>query len=229
MTAQHVRAADTSPASLQQGRWDGHLFHLLVVSGAATVVAGSYATWATFYAGLISRNGVSGHGKYFIGLAAAATLVALLSSIHSVWSGLRWMVVPLALIIAAIALRDLRNLDVLVGDPAAGFYLPGRGLGLLIVITGAIVLALSPIARPVRAAPAARLAPTIAALALVTGVAALVPGLYGEYYLHVANGHAHDHVEAFNEAHIVTAMGVMLLLVAMHVALIARLRASTAP
>jgi hypothetical protein len=190
------------------------------VSGAATVIAGSYATWATFYAGLIARNGVSGHGKYFIGLAIAAALAATLSSVRGVWGGLRWLVVPAALVIAAVALRDLRNLVALVGDPSAGFYLPGRGPGLFVVIAGAVVLGLAPVARPLRDRAGARGAPTIAALLFVAGVATLVPGLYGEYYLHVANGHVHDHANTQNPAHVLTAVGVLLGVAASHMTLV---------
>lgn len=213
-----------SARSLQGGRWDRHLFHLLAISGAATIIAGSYATWATFYAGLIARNGVSGHGKYFIGLAIAAALAALLSSMRGVWGGLRWLVIPAAIVIATVALRDLRNLEALVGDPAAGFYLPGRGPGLFVVIAGAVVMGLAPIARPVLDVTAARFAPTIAALMLIAGIAVLVPGLYGEYYLHVANGHAHGHTDALNSAHVLTAAGVLLVLAASHVGLVGMLK-----
>ena len=157
-TAQPSVVPAPSARSLQGRRWDRHTFHLLAMSGAATVIAGSYATWATFYAGLIARNGVSGHGKYFIGLAVAAALVSILASVRGVWGGLRWLVVPAGVAIAALALRDLRNLEALVGDPAAGFYLPGRGPGLFVVIAGAVVLGLAPIARPLRDAGGARVA-----------------------------------------------------------------------
>jgi hypothetical protein len=191
------------------------------------VVVGSYATWATFYAGLIARNGVSGHGKYFIGLVIAGALAALLSSVRGVWGGLRWLVVPAAVVVAGVALRDLRNLEALIGDPAAGFYLPGRGPGLFVVIAGAVVMGLAPIVRPLRDAGAGRVAPTIAAMLLVAGVAVLVPGLYGEYYLHLANGHAHDHASALNSAHVLTAVGVLLAVLSSHVAIVGALKRET--
>ena len=139
---------------------------------------------------------------------------------RGVWSGLRWLVVPAAVVIAAVAFRDLRNLEALVGDPAAGFYLPGRGPGLFVVIAGAVVLGLAPIARPLRDTAGARAGPTIAALLLFAGTATLVPGLYGEYYLHVANGHAHDHANALNSAHVLAAVGVLLAGAASHLALV---------
>jgi hypothetical protein len=227
-TAQHSYNSGSRDVAHSQrhGRWDRHLFHLLALSGAATVIAGSYMTWATFYAGLIARNGVSGHGKYFIGLALAAALAAVLSSMRQVWDGLRWLVVPAAIVIAAVALRDLRNLEALIGDPAAGFYLPGRGPGLFVVISGAVVLGLSPFARPVASRTRAHTVPTIVAALFVAGVALLVPGLYGEYYLHIADGHVAHHADAADPAHVMTGLGAMLLLSGSHLGLIAGARRS---
>ena len=209
---------------LQEGRWSVHVLRLLVVSGAATVIAGSYATWATFYGGLIARDGVSGHGKYFIGLALATMLAVTLSRARGVWGGLRWLAVPAGMAIAAVALRDLRNLDALVRDPATGFYLPGRGDGLFVVLAGALILMLAPLARPVGDAGGASMAGTVVALAAVAGVAMLTPGLYGEYYLHVAHGHAQGHTEALNSAHVLTAGGGLLLLATSHARLVGALR-----
>jgi hypothetical protein len=195
------------------GGWSKQLFHLLVLAGAATVVVGSYSTWATFYAGLIARNGLPGHGKYFIGMAVAAGVAALLPSIRGVWGGLRWLALPAGLVIAAIALRDLHNLDALVQNLEAAFYVPGRGNGLLIVIAGATILALAPLARPVSPVPAAAPIPTLIALVVVVGVGMLIPGLYGEYYLHFSGGHGLNHTDPLNTAHLLTVGGAFLLTV----------------
>jgi hypothetical protein len=213
-------AANASARFLPDEGWSRHLLHLLVFSGAATVIAGSYTTWATFYAGLIERSGVSGHGKYFIGLAVASLLATLVPSIPGIWRGLRWLAVPAGITIGSVAFRDLRNLDALIGDPATGFYLPGRGDGLFIVIVGGAIIALAPIARPAARVARFDVVRTAVALVAVAGVAMLVPGLYGEYYLHVANGHAHGHTDALNSAHLLTAAGALMVLAASHAALV---------
>jgi hypothetical protein len=58
-------------------------------------------------------------------------------------------------------------------------------------------------------------------LLAAVATSALVPGLYGEYYLHVAHGHAHDHADAGNSAHLLTGGGVLFAVAASHVALLA--------
>ena len=197
------------------GRWSAHAFHLLAIAGAATVIAGSYATWATFYAGLISRNGVDGHGKYFIGLAAASMLVALLATRRGVSRALTLLIAPAGITIALMALRDIRNFDAFVHDPASGLYVPAMGNGLYIVLAGAILMTVSVFAQSgapwLRPFDAKR---TVAAIAAVAGTAMLVTGVYGEYYLHIAHGHVHGHTDAFNTPHLLTAGGLLALLAA---------------
>ena len=122
------------------GRLGRFLPFLLTLAGAVTVTVGSYMAWATFYAGLISRDGVAGHGKYFIGLSAASVLAVVLSMIPGVSRSLRLVIVPAGATIAFFAIRDLRNLDALISDPASGFYVPGHGHGLYVVIAGAFLL-----------------------------------------------------------------------------------------
>ncbi len=56
---------------------------------------------------------------------------------------------------------------------------------------------LAPLARPVPVARRANLVLTAAAAAAVAGGAMLVPGLHGEYYLHLA----HRHPDVLNTAH----------------------------
>ena len=191
------------------GRWVACAPHLLVALGAATVIAGSYATWATFYAGLVSRNGIDGHGKYFIGLAAASMLAALLATRRGVSRSLTMLIVPASIAIALIALRDIRNFNTFVHDPASGLYVPAMGNGLYIVLAGAILMIISvfaqsgpPSLRPFNAAR------TLAAVATVIGTAMIVPGLYGEYYLHIADGHVHGHTALLNTPHLLTAGGI---------------------
>lgn len=71
-----------------------YLFPAMVMTAAGAVVYGSYATWATFYAGLVARNGVAGHGKYFIGLSLAAFLIAIASTLPGVSHTVRWLAAP---------------------------------------------------------------------------------------------------------------------------------------
>jgi len=182
------------------------------------VIVGSYMTWATFYAGLISRNGVPGHGKYFIGLAVASVLAIALSTMPGVSRALRSLVLPAGGAIAFVAIRDLRNLDVLISDPASGFYVPGHGHGLYVVVAGAFILMLAPLANSeLRYLRPMRNLRTFSALAAVTGVAALVPAIYGEYYMHVAagNGHVHNHNAIMNSTHALNLGGAFLLLAAL--------------
>jgi hypothetical protein len=198
------------------GRWSALAFPLLVAAGAATVVAGSYATWATFYAGLIARNGVDGHGKYFIGLAAASMLAALLSTRRGVSRSLSLMIIPAGLTIAGMALRDIRNFDRFVHDPASGFYVPAMGNGQYIVLAGAMLLVVAAFAQT--RLPSLRpfdVRRTLAAAAAVAGVALLVPGLYGEYYEHLSTAHMHGHANIFTSPHFVTAAGVIALFAAL--------------
>ena len=219
---------------------------LLVAAGATTVIIGSYMAWATFYAGLVSRNGVPGDGKYFIGLAAASVVAMLLATRPRVWRALRYASVPAAAIIAFMAVRDLRNLNALVHDPAAGLYVPGRGDGLFVVFAGAVILALAAVVpfssqlaataddegledernRPSRA-PSVLRSRTLAALLATIGTAVLVPGMYGEYYLHVANGHVHGHTDVFNTPHLLTVGGITLLLAAAQLAIMSLRRSRT--
>lgn len=197
------------------GRWGSLLPLLLTFAGAVVVTVGSYMAWATFYAGLVARDGVAGHGKYFIGLGAASALAVALSMLPGVSRSIRCLVVPAGATIAFIAIRDLRNLDALINDPASGFYVPGRGHGLYVVIAGAFILILAgfsnttlPSFRPMR------IPRTLAALTAVAAIAMLVPALYGEYYMHVASGaeHVHDHGGVFNTTHLLNAGGVLALL-----------------
>jgi hypothetical protein len=194
------------------GRWSASAFHLLVLAGAATVVAGSYATWATFYAGLVSRNGVDGHGKYFIGLAAASLVAAILSTRRGVSRSIALLIIPAGITIALMALRDIHNFNTFAHAPESGFYVPALGNGLYVVLAGAALLTLSVFANA--GLPALRpldLKRTLAALAAVAGTALLVPGLYGEYYLHIAHGHVHGHTNVLNGPHLMTAAGVIAL------------------
>lgn len=200
------------------GRWSAHAFHLLVVAGAATIVFGSYSAWATFYAGLISRNGVDGHGKYFIGLALASVVAALLATRRGVSRALTLLIIPASLTIALAALRDVRNFDSFVHDPAAGLYVPAIGNGLYFVLAGAVLMTISVFTQA--SVPALRpfdLKRTVAAAAAVVGTAMLVPGLYGEYYLHIAHGHVHGHADVLNTTHLLTAGGVIAFLAASRV------------
>lgn len=224
-TGQITGTAGASARSLQMRGWGSMLPHLLILAGAATVIAGSYTTWATFYAGLIARNGVAGHGKYFIALALAAVLASLLTNVRGVWNGLRWTSLLAGVAIAAVAYRDLRNLEALILDPAAAFYLPGRGDGLFVVIVGAVILATAPFATRAPSAPRIDWIRTGIAVALVAGAGMLIAGLYGEYYLHfAAEGHVAGHTETTNPAHLLTAGGALLMLAATHLGLVSFLR-----
>lgn len=187
---------------------------LLTAAGAIAVIVGSYTAWATFYAGLVQRNGVSGHGKYFIALAAAAVLASVVSTRRGL-QAIRWLVPVAGAAIALVAGRDLRNLYALQDDPAAAWYVVGRGDGLYIVIAGALLIAASFLAAP--ALPIVRrvhLGVAAVAVTAIAGVAMLIAGVYGEYYLHLASGgHAHNHTNPLNSAHVLTAAGASLLFV----------------
>ena len=202
------------------GRWTAHAFHLLLAAGAGTVIFGSYSAWATFYAGLISRNGVDGHGKYFIGLALASVVAALLSTRGGVSRALTLLVIPAALTIAIVALRDIRNFDSFVHDPASGFYVPAMGNGLYFVLGGAVLMLIAVFTQA--SFPALRpfdMKRTAAATAAAVGTAMLVSGLYGEYYLHIAHGHVHGHTDVLNTPHLLTAGGVIAILAAARILL----------
>lgn len=187
---------------------------LLTAMGAIAVIVGSYAAWATFYAGLVQRDGVSGHGKYFIALAVASMLASAVSTRRGL-QAIRWIVPAAGATIALVAGRDLRNLYALQDDPAAAWYVVGRGDGLYIVIAGALLIAASFLAAP--ALPIVRRAHIAGAAHAVTsiaGVAMLIAGVYGEYYLHLASGgHAHNHTQVLQSAHVLTAAGGSLLFV----------------
>lgn len=192
----------------------------LAVAGAVAVTAGSYMPWATFYAGLVERNGVPGHGKYFIALAAASLVAAGLSHIRGM-SPLRLLPAIAGATIAVFAVRDLMNIRALIDDPAAAFYAPGAGDGLYVVVAGAALLVASAlvspgVTRPSRAdATLGAIAPLAVATAFIVAIAALIAGGYGEYYLHLASGgHQHGHTEASNPAHVLTGAGAALLIAA---------------
>lgn len=220
MTLNLRTESEVSAGRGRAGGWSALLLPLLAAAGMATVIVGSYATWATFYAGLIARDGVAGHGKYFIGLAAAGALAVALAQVRGVWPGLRFAATLAGLAIAAVAFRDLRNLEALVTDPSAAFYVPGRGNGLSIVIAGAVVLAVAPFARGIVASGPGSLLRTVIAVMVVVGLGMLIPGLYGEYYLHLSQGHAHGHTEALNPAHLLTLGGGVTLAAAGQAALV---------
>jgi len=185
---------------------------LLTTVGAIAVIVGSYTAWATFYAGLVQRDGVSGHGKYFIALAVASVLASAVSTRRGLQS-MRWIVPAAGAAIALIAGRDLRNLYALQDDPAAAWYVVGRGDGLYIVIAGALLIAASFLAAPVLpTVRRAHIAAAAVAVSAIAGVGMLIAGVYGEYYLHLASGgHAHNHTQALQSAHILTAAGGSLL------------------
>jgi hypothetical protein len=112
-----------------------------------------------------------------------------------------------------------------VNDSGAGFYLPGHGPGLYVVFGGAVALMLAvftraemPSLRPFK------LSETFAALAAVAGTAMLVPGLYGQYYLHFASGHVHNHRQVANVPYALTIGGVLLFVVAARIAMFSALQ-----
>ena len=206
-----------APRAAQVGRRGSSLPFLLTAVGAVTVIVGSYMAWATFYAGLISRNGVAGHGKYFIGLAVASLVAMAFSTAPGVSRAIRGLIIPAGAAIAFVSIRDLHNLDALVNDPASGFYVPGHGHGLYVVLAGALILVLAACAsRDLLSVRPMRKLPTLAALTVVMGVALLIPALYGEYYMHVATaaGHVHNHSTIFNPTHALNVGGAILLLAA---------------
>lgn len=220
------------------GRWDAWAFHLLVAAGAATVIAGSYLPWATFYGGLVARDGVAGHGRYFIGIAAACVALALATTRPGVWRGLRWLLLPAGLAIVAVALRDLRNLSALTHDPAAGFYLPGRGPGLFVVFGGGLALALAAPLAATRGGARGHADPwrTLAMLAAAVALALAVPGLYGEYYARLAPGHLPGRGGALSDSGLLTVAAGLTALVTTQLLLLslarrprARSAAATAP
>jgi hypothetical protein len=192
-------------------RWNEATFHLLAAVGAMAVIAGSYMTWATFYAGLVERNGLSGHGKYFIALAIGALIAAALSSKRGL-APLRLLVPAAGGIVFALALRDLRNLHALTGDPAAAFYVPGEGPGLYIVLAGAALMIGAFFASThLREWRSSALADVAIAGTFIAGAMMFIAGAYGEYYLHFAGAHAHDHADAMHPAHLLTLAGASLL------------------
>jgi len=202
----------------QAGRRGSSLPLLLTVAGAITVTVGCYMAWATFYAGLISRNGVAGHGKYFIGLAVASLVAMAFSMAPGVSRAIRGLIIPAGAAIAFVSIRDLHNLDALVNDPASGFYVPGHGHGLYVVLAGAFILMLAACAsRDLLSARPMRKLPTLAALTVVMGVALLIPALYGEYYMHVATAgaHTHSHNAIFNPTHALNVGGAIFLVAAL--------------
>lgn len=206
-------AAVAPPRERARGRWSETWFHLLALAGAGAIVAGSYMTWATFYAGLIERNGVAGHGKYFIGLAVAGALAAALSSIRGA-APLRWLVPAASLAVAFYAARDLRNLYALQHDPAAALFVPGRGDGLYVVLAGAALLFAAFLVAPrLPLREAVSRWNLVLGLGAVLSAAMLVPGLYGVYYLHFASGgHQTGHTSVVSTAYVLIAGGVVLAL-----------------
>jgi hypothetical protein len=211
------------PDRAAAGRWSGLALHLLVAAGAVTVILGSAMTWATFYGGLIERDGMAGHGRFFVGAACASVLAALLAGRGGVSRTLRWLPMLFGVAIAGWAYRDLRNLHALIEDPASGFYLPGRGPGLTVVIAGAAMLVAAPLA--VRAAHAARahLLPTLASLAAVGAVALAVPGAYGIYY-DVTNDNTIASDAYGRDAQLLLGAGVVLALAAIWLAAVSAMR-----
>lgn len=195
--------------------WSEVAFGLLITTGALLVVVGSYLPWATFYAGLIERNGVPGHGKYLIALAAVALIAGGASHARTL-GGLRIIAPVAGIAIGLVALRDLRNLDALIGDPSAAFYVPGKGDGLYIILAGAALLIASFFVAPRWPSPRREtLVPTIATAILIAGAGSLLAGLYGEYYLHLGSGgHQYGHTAPTNAAHVLTFVGAAVLVAA---------------
>ncbi len=204
-------------------RWRASAFHLLAASGAIAIVVGSYLPWATFYDGLYAPNGVSGHGRFFIGLAMAAVAALALAQVRPRAPVLRWALPLAGAIVAAMALRNLWNLNDLLSSPEAALYFVGRGPGLYVVTAGAALLiaaaALAPDEEPGQRT--ASVPALLARLAVVAGVALLVPGIYGDYLMHAsghlghaAEGAAHSQGgdEIFHPDHLLTAGGAALLL-----------------
>ena len=224
MAVQLIGAARRLTGARGASRWRGLPFHLLVVAGAVTVVVGCYLPWATFYDGLYQPNGVSGHGRFFIGLAVAAVAASLLAGVRPALPGLRWAVAAAGAIIAAISLSDLWNLRDLLSSPEAVFYFADGGPGLYVVAAGATLLLLAPAAAP----GPATMAPVPLALlagrcAIIAGLALLVPGAYGDYFMHAGAsgiegaGEAHVHVHSgaghlLSTDHLLTAGGLLLAL-----------------
>jgi hypothetical protein len=186
----------------------------LALGGAATVIAGAAMPWATFYRGLVERNGLAGDGAYMVGLAAAAALAAAFSMARTL-APLRWVSLIAGAAVVAIAVRDLRNIHELQGDPAAAAYFVDAGDGLLVVIAGGALLAASAVLGAPLKLERGTGAPILLALMCVAAAGLLVAGGIGEYHLHLASGgHAEHHASVTQPAHVLTILGGVLAIVA---------------
>ena len=111
--------------------------------------------------------------------------------------------------------KTTADLNTLIHDPAAGFYVPGRGTGLYVVIAGGIIMAAAVFASSsIPRLGSFDVRRTLAVFAALAGVAMLVPALYGEYYMHVSTAHVHEH-GAFNIIHVLSATGPLALFAAL--------------
>ncbi|MCS7275785.1 MAG: hypothetical protein NZ695_02020 [Dehalococcoidia bacterium] len=194
------------------GRWKGLPFHLLAIAGSVAVVVGSYLPWATFYDGLYRPDGVSGHGRFFIGLAVAAVASAVLSEVPPRAPSLRWAVGLAGALVGAFAMRDLWNLKDMTGSPEAILLFMGEGPGLYVVVAGAGALLASLALSAQEGRPASLRDPSLLGRwGIVLGLALLVPGAYGDYFMHTAVEHAAHRDALLNLDHVLTFGGGLLL------------------
>lgn len=193
------------------GRWKATAFHLLAIAGATAIVVGCYLPWATFYEGLYRPDGVSGHGRFFIGLAMAAVAGALLSEARPKAPSLRWAAALAGALAGAIALRDLWNLKDLAGSPEAALLFMDEGPGLYVVVAGAGLLLISPALRPEEGHGGSPADPSLLGRwGMVLGLAMLLPGAYGDYFMHTASEHTGHHSGLFEFDHVLTFAGALL-------------------
>lgn len=203
-----VRAAITGAAKLPLMQAASFV---LAFAGAAVVVAGVLLPWATFYRGLVERNGLAGDGAYMTGLAVAA-VVASVFGLSPRLAPVRWIALAAAVCIALIAARDLRNIYALEDDAAASAYFVDAGRGLPVVLAGAALIAASAIAGAGLRFERAAATGIFAAAAAACAAGLLVAGGIAQYHLHLASGgHAHTHVSASHPAYVMVALGIALL------------------
>lgn len=185
----------------------------LALVGAATVTAGSAMPWATFYRGLVERNGLAGDGAYMVGMAVASALASVLAMRRPL-APLRWVALVAGVAIVALALRDLRNIHRLEADPAAAAYFVDAGDGLLVVMAGGALLGASALLSAPAPERGATM-PVVLAFMCVAATGMLVAGAIGEYHLHAgAGGHAQHHTSVTQPAHVLTLAGIAFALVA---------------
>jgi hypothetical protein len=117
-----------------------------LITGGILVLVGSVLPWLTLYAGFHRYVGMIGlYGR----LTFAAGTLAFILGLVTLWkktTRLTWAIAAFGAVLLAFALWLIAGLQEILHRPESVMLVPHPGTGLFLIVTGALLIMLAPIA-----------------------------------------------------------------------------------